>query len=60
MLGSTAAVRFFCVCVWCFNRKRYVFAAEETSDLDIKELLKYHGHFPILVFEGSLSIEIAL
>ena len=57
MLGSTAAVLvFFFVCVLIEN----VFVAEETSDLHIRELLKYHEHFPILVFEGSLSIEIAL
>ena len=58
MLESTAAVLVFFV--WCFNRKRNVFVAEETSDLHIKELLKYHEHFPILVSEGSLSVEIAL
>ena len=58
MLGSIAAV--LVLCVWCFNRKRNVFVAEETADLHIRELLKYHEHFPILVFEGSLSIEIAL
>ena len=58
MLGSTAAVLVFFR--WCFNRKRNFFVAEETSDLHIRELLKYHEHFPILVFEGSLSIEIAL
>ena len=57
MLGSTAAVLVFSfVCVLIEN----VFVAEETSDLHIKELLKYHEYFPILVFEGSLSIEIAL
>ena len=61
MLGSTAAVLvcFFFACV-SFNRKRNVFVAGETSDLHIRELLKYHEYFPILVFEGSLSIEIAL
>ena len=52
MLGSTAAALWFCV--WCFIRKRNVFVAEETSDLHIRELLKYHEDFPILVFEGSL------
>ena len=57
MLGSTAVVLVFFV--WCFNRKRNVCVAEETSDLHIRELLKYHEYFPILVFEGSLSIEIA-
>ena len=57
MLGSTAAVlAFFFVCVLIEN----VFVVEETSDLHIRELLKYHEYFPILVFEGSLSIEIAL
>ena len=59
MLGSTAAVLVFFLCV-CFNRKINVFVAEETSDLHIRELLKYHEYFPVLVFEGSLSIEIAL
>ena len=57
MLGSTAAALAFFV---RFNRKRNVFVAEETSDLRIRELLKYHECFPILVFERSLSIEIAL
>ena len=57
MLGPTAAVLvFFFVCVLIEN----VFVVEETSDLHIRELLKYHEYFPILVFEGSLSIEIAL
>ena len=57
MLGSTAAVLvFFFVCVLIEN----VFVIEETSDLHIRELLKYHEYFRILVFEGSLSIEIAL
>ena len=58
MLGSTAAVLVFFV--WCFDRKINVFVAEETSSLHIRELLKYHEHFPILVFEGSLTVEIAL
>ena len=57
MLGSTAAVLvFFFVCVLIEN----VFVAEETSDLHTRELLKYHEYFPILIFEGILSIEIAL
>ena len=57
MLGSTAAVLvFFFVCVLIEN----VFVIEETSDLHIRELLKYHEYFRILVFEGSLSIEITL
>ena len=56
-MGPTAAVLvFFFVCILIEN----VFVAEETSDLHIKELLKYHEYFPILVLEGSLSIEIAL
>ena len=57
MLGSIAAVLvFFFECVLIEN----VFVVEETSDLHIRELLKYHEYFRILVFEGSLSIEIAL
>ena len=57
MLGSTAAVLvFFFECVLIEN----AIVAEETLDLHIRELLKYHEYFPILVFEGSLSIEIAL
>ena len=59
MPASTAAV-LVSVFVWCFNRERNVFVAEETSDLHIRELLKYEEYFPILVFEGSLSIEIVL
>ena len=35
-------------------------AAEENSGLHKRELLKYHEPFPVLVFEGFLSIEIAL
>ena len=47
-----------CVCVClCVNRKRNVFVADKTSDLHIRE---DHEYFPILDFEGSLSIEIAL
>ena len=57
MLGSSAAVLvFFFLCVLIEN----VFVAEETSDLYIRELLKYHEYFPTLVFEGGLSMEIAL
>ena len=37
-----------------------VFAAEEKLSLHKRELLKYHKTFPIVVFEGSQSIEIAL
>ena len=43
-----------------FNRKRKVFVTEETLDLRKRVLLKYHEYFSILVFEGSLSIELAL
>ena len=46
----------FCV----FNKKRKVFTAEENLGLHKRELLKYHESFPILVFEGSMLIEIAL
>ena len=57
MLGSIAAVLVF-----FFERVliENVVVVEETSDLHIRELLKYHEYFRILVFEGSLSIEIAL
>ena len=57
MLGSIAAVLVF-----LFERVliENVVVVEETSDLHIRELLKYHEYFRILVFEGSLSIEIAL
>ena len=55
MPGSTAAVLFF-----GFNRKRKTFVTQETSDLHKRELLKYHEYFSMLVFEGSLSIEMAL
>ena len=47
---------FFCF----FNQKRKVFAAEENSCLHKRELLKYLKNFQILVFQWSLSIEIAL
>ena len=63
MMGSTAAALCVCVCVCvcvCFNSKRNVFVAEETSEIHIRELLKYREYFPILVFQGSMSIEIAL
>ena len=33
---------------------------EENSGLNKTDLLKHHEPFPALVFEGSLSIEIAL
>ena len=54
---SLAEEWFFCV---SFIKKRKFFVAEENSGLHKRELLKYHEFFPILVFEGSLSIEIAL
>ena len=38
MLGSTAAVLVFFL---CFNRKRNVFVAEETSELHKRKLLKF-------------------
>ena len=57
MLGSTAAVLvLFFVCVLVEN----IFVVEETSDLHVIELWKYYEYFRILVFEGSLSIELAL
>ena len=43
-----------------YNKETKSFVAEDKSGLHNRELLKYHGSFPILVFEGSLSIEIAL
>ena len=55
MPGSTAAVLVFFVLT-----EKKVFVVEETSDVHKRELLKYHKYFPILVFEGSLPIEIAL
>ena len=57
--GPTAAVLVF-LFRFVFNRKRKVFVAEETLDLHKRVLLKYHEYFSILVFEGSLSIELAL
>ena len=51
---------FLFVAVVVFNRKRKVFVAEETSDLHKRVLLKYYEFFPISVFDGSLSIELAL
>ena len=45
----------FCV----FSKKSKFFVAEEKSGLHEREFLKYHENFPILVFEGSLSIEMA-
>ena len=53
----TAAVLVF---FFFFNKKRKVFVAEETSSFYKRELVKHHEAFPFLVFEGSLSIEIAL
>ena len=42
-----------------FSKGSKFFVAEEKSGLHKRELLKYHEKFPILVFEGSLSIEMA-
>ena len=47
---------FLCV----FNNKKKDFVAEENLGLHKRELLRYHESSPILVFEGSLPIEIAL
>ena len=58
MLGVHCSCTCLFVCV--FNKKRKVFVAAETSGLHKRELVKYHESFPILVFEGSVSIEIAL
>ena len=41
-------------------KKRKVFVAEENSGSHKWEILTYCESFPILVFEGSLSIEIVL
>ena len=44
--------------VFCaFSKESNFFVDEEKSGLHERELLKYHENFPILVFEGSLSIE---
>ena len=40
--------------------KKEVFVAAENSGLHKRELVKHYESFPILVFEGSLSIEIEL
>ena len=45
----------FCI----FSKESNFFVDEEKSGLHERELLKYHENFPILVFEGSLSIEMA-
>ena len=45
----------FCV----FSKESKFFVAEEKSGLHKRELLKYHETFPILVFEGSISKEMA-
>ena len=51
-----------CVCVFLIEKENssWCSVAEETSGLHKRELLNYHEYFPILVFEGSLSIEISL
>ena len=45
--------------LFCGFSKSKFFVAEEKSGLHKRELSKYET-FPILVFEGSLSIEVAL
>ena len=40
--------------------KKEVFVAAKNSGLHKRELVKHYESFPILVFEGSLSIEIEL
>ena len=44
----------FCV----LNKKRKVFVVKGDSGLHKRDLLKYEESFPILVFEGNLSIKI--
>ena len=46
----------------CAFNKREVFAAEENSDFHGRPIFMnlFDESFPVLVFEGSLSIEIAL
>ena len=46
--------------LFCVFSKTKFFVAKEKSDLHKRQLIKYHEKFPILVFEGSLSIEMAL
>ena len=41
-------------------KKKEVFVAVENSGLHKRELVKHYKSFPILVFEGSLLIEIEL
>ena len=43
-----------------FSIESKFFAAEEKLGWHKRELLKYHESFPFLIFEGSLSIEMAL
>ena len=57
MLGSAASVLVF---FFVFVLTENVFVVEETLDLHIIELLKYYEYFRILVFEGSLSIDLSL
>ena len=45
----------FCV----FRIESKIFVAEEKSGLRNRELLKYLETFPVLVFEGSISIKMA-
>ena len=39
-----------------FNKKRKVFVVKENSGTPKRELLKHRVSFPILIFEGNLSI----
>ena len=48
------------VFILIFSDERKPFVAEQKLGLHKRELLKYHECFPILFFEGNLSIETAL
>ena len=45
---------------WVISKENKSFVAEKKSGLHNRELLKYHEFFPVLVFKGSLSIEISV
>ena len=47
-------------CFSVFSKESKLLLVEQKLDLLKRELLKYHESFPILAFEGSLSIEMAL
>ena len=51
--GPLQLYLFFCVFL---IKQIKVFIAEKTSGLHERGLLKYHESFPVLVFEGNLSI----